>query len=152
MDTQISGLNRRVLAAVAVSAAFIVPLGVFGAPALARSASAASQYQYSGSSQYQYKVTICHRTHSKKHPFHQISVSSNAVKAHVRHGDTLGACPTVAPPVAPPTHGHGNGNGDSSGNDDHDKGNGHGNGDGNGGNDDHGKSGGNGNGGGKGHH
>jgi uncharacterized membrane protein YgcG len=145
-----SRFNNRVWAAVAVSAALFVPLGVFGAPALARSASAASEYQYSGSSQYQYKVTICHKTHSKKHPFHQISVSVNAAKAHLRHGDTLGLCPTVAPP-APKKHGHGdehgNGNGksnDQHGNDDQ------GNGNGNSGNDNHG--GGNGNGGGKGHH
>ena len=135
-----SGLNRRIWAAVAVSAAFLVPLGVFGAPALARSASAASEYEYSGSSQYQYKVTLCHKTHSKKHPFHQISVGAPAVQAHLRHGDTLGPCPTVAPPASP-THGNGNGN---SGNDDH--GNGHGN----SGNDNHGN--GNGNGGGNGHH
>jgi uncharacterized membrane protein YgcG len=149
MDKQTWSFNRRVWAAVAVSAALLVPLGVFGAPALARSASAASEYQYSGSSQYQYKVTICHRTHSKKHPFHQISVSSNAVKAHLRHGDTLGPCPTVAPPAAPDKHGHddgdhGKGNGksnDKHGNDD-DQGNGHGSSGGNG----------NGNGGGKGHH
>jgi hypothetical protein len=152
MDNQrFSGFNKRVWAAVAVSAAFFVPLGVFGAPALARSASAASQYEYSGSSQYQYKVTLCHRTHAKKHPFHQITVSSHAVKAHLRHGDTLGPCPTVAPPAAPKQHGHeqgddhGNGNGQSNdkhGNDD--QGSGHGN----SGNDNHG----NGNGGGKGHH
>jgi hypothetical protein len=151
MDKQFSGLNRRVWAAVAVSAAFAVPLGVFGAPALARSASAASEYQYSGSSQYQYKVTICHRTHSKKHPSHQITVSVNALKAHLRHGDTLGACPTVAPPAAPKKHGHDDGDHgkskDQHGNDDN-QGSGHGN----NGNDNHGNSGGNGNGGGNGHH
>jgi hypothetical protein len=136
MDKQFSGLNRRVWAAVAVSAAFAVPLGVFGAPALARSASAASEYQYSGSSQY--KVLICHKTHSKKHPFHTISVAAAAVQAHLRHGDTLAPpCPPVtAPAPAAPKHGHGNGNGD----DNH----------GNSGNNDHGNSGGNG--GGKGHH
>ncbi|HYZ90231.1 MAG TPA: hypothetical protein VE620_13110 [Myxococcales bacterium] len=39
------------------------------------------------------KVTICHHTHSKKHPFHTITVSANAVPAHMRHGDTLGPCP-----------------------------------------------------------
>jgi hypothetical protein len=38
------------------------------------------------------KQTICHRTHSKKHPFVIITVSSNAVPAHLKHGDTLGAC------------------------------------------------------------
>jgi hypothetical protein len=39
------------------------------------------------------KVTICHHTGSKKHPFHTITVSANAVPAHLRHGDTLGPCP-----------------------------------------------------------
>ena len=120
-NRRFSRFNYRVGTAVAVSAAFFVPLCVFGAPALARSASAASEYEYSGSSQYQYKVTLCHRTHSKKHPFVQISVGAPAVTAHLRHGDTLGTCPPVTPPVQP-KHGH----------DDGDHGNGHGNGGGNG--------------------
>jgi hypothetical protein len=91
------GVNRRVVAGVAVSAALLVPLGVLGAPALARSASSASQYQYSGSAQYQYKVAVCHRTHSKKHPWVLVTVSSAAVKAHLKHGDQL------APPCPPAT-------------------------------------------------
>ena len=37
-------------------------------------------------------MTICHRAHSKKHPFVTIRVSRNAVPAHLRHGDVLGAC------------------------------------------------------------
>jgi hypothetical protein len=45
------------------------------------------------------KITICHRTHSKKHPSHTISVSVHAAPAHLRHGDTLGACVTTAPPT-----------------------------------------------------
>ena len=44
-------------------------------------------YGYAG------KVTICHHTGSKKHPFHTITVSANAVPAHLRHGDTIGPCP-----------------------------------------------------------
>lgn len=110
------GFNGRLAAALAVSAALFVPLAVFGAPALARSASAASEYQYSGSSQYQYKVMLCHRTHSHKHPWVTITVSSNAVKAHIRHGDKMPPCLTV-------------GSGSQSGPGDHSKGNdGHGNG------------------------
>lgn len=38
------------------------------------------------------KVLVCHRTHSKKKPFHTISVSVNALPAHLAHGDSEGAC------------------------------------------------------------
>jgi hypothetical protein len=38
------------------------------------------------------KVTICHRTHSKKHPFVTIRVSVRSLKAHLKHGDTVGPC------------------------------------------------------------
>jgi hypothetical protein len=41
------------------------------------------------------KVIICHRTGSKKHPFHAISVAAPAVRAHLRHGDVLGPCTTA---------------------------------------------------------
>ena len=155
MDKQrFSRVNYRVWAALAISAAFFVPLGVFGAPALAKSASAASEYKHSGSSQYQYKITICHRTHSKKHPFVQITVNAHAGKAHLGRRDTLGPCPPVTPPVQP-KHGRddgdrGKGN-DNSGGDDHGQGGEHGRGNsGNGGNDGNGND--HGNGGGNGHH
>lgn len=47
--------------------------------------------------QYQpHKMMICHHTHSKKHPSVTIIVSKKALPAHLRHGDTLGPCPTVA--------------------------------------------------------
>ena len=104
-----------------VSAALLVPLAVYGAPAIAKSASSAShqykascgqygssssQYQY-GPSCKQYRVQLCHRTHSKKHPWHLITVSSRAVKAHLRHGDTLPPCSTQ--PAAKQKHGKGHG-------------------------------------------
>ena len=103
------GMNRRAMGAAAATAALLVPLGVFGAPALAGSSGASS-------AQYQYKVTICHHTHSKKHPMHTITVSSAAVAKHMlKHGDTLGACPSTAPTTSSSTHGngHGKGNGQS---------------------------------------
>src|SRR5919198_783798 len=43
------------------------------------------------------KTLVCHRTHSKKKPFHLIWVSNRAVAAHLRHGDvppTDGQCPS----------------------------------------------------------
>ena len=42
------------------------------------------------------KVTLCHHTRSKKNPHVSISVSRNAVPAHVRHGDTPGPCTTAS--------------------------------------------------------
>src|SRR6266581_7670011 len=78
------GLNPRFAAAIAVTAALLVSLAVFGGPVFAGSRSASAEYQY--------KVTICHITGSKKHPAHTISVSSSAVNAHLAHGDHLGAC------------------------------------------------------------
>ena len=118
-----------------VTAALLVPLAVYGAPALAKSASSASheyrsscgqygssggQYgssggQYGssggqyGSSCRQYRVQICHRTHSWKHPWRLITVSNRALKAHLRHGDTLPPCSTQ--PAAKPKHGKGHGDG-----------------------------------------
>jgi hypothetical protein len=47
------------------------------------------------SKQYDKKVTICHKTGSKTNPFRTIRVSQNAVKAHLRHGDAVGACSTA---------------------------------------------------------
>lgn len=41
------------------------------------------------------KVTICHKfNRTEEHPV-TIRVSSNAVKAHMNHGDVMGDCPTV---------------------------------------------------------
>lgn len=54
------------------------------------------------------KVPICHRTHSAKHPFHTITVSINAVPAHLRHGDVPGACTsTLTSAMTKINHGNG---------------------------------------------
>ena len=41
------------------------------------------------------KVTICHRTGSKKNAWRTIRVSQNALKAHLRHGDVVEPCGTA---------------------------------------------------------
>ena len=43
------------------------------------------------------KVEICHRTGSEQNPTESITVSENAVSAHLAHGDTLGTCPQTSP-------------------------------------------------------
>jgi hypothetical protein len=77
--------RSRVAAAAIMSAGVLVPLGVFGGTGFAQSGSPA---------QAQYKITICHHTHSKKHPTVTISISNRAWPAHQKHGDTLGPCTT----------------------------------------------------------
>jgi hypothetical protein len=49
--------------------------------------SSSSEYQYSshGKQYGHHKVVLCHKGHT-------IRVAPPAVKAHLRHGDTLGAC------------------------------------------------------------
>ena len=103
------------LAAAAVSAALLTPLVVVGGVGFAKSSPSAAQYQYGK------KTTLCHRTHSKKHPRVTITVGNAAVPAHLRHGDTLGPCPTGTSSSANTGHngdkgqkhghGHDNGNG-----------------------------------------
>jgi hypothetical protein len=94
------------MAGTVVTAALLLPLAIFGAPALARSGAAASEYQYGGSGQSQYRVTICHLTGSKKHPARTIVVSSASVKAHLKHGDHLGPCTGTETPKPKPSEAH----------------------------------------------
>ena len=102
--------DRRLVGAAVVSGLLLVPLGVFGSSALAHGRPSAAQYQY--------KVTICHHTHSKHHPWQMITISNRAVAAHLlRHHDQMPPCPTVVI-----TTGHHHGHGHDSGDDDDDQG------------------------------
>ena len=73
---------RLVVAGVAtlLTGAALASAAVAGMRALDLGPAAASQYPGK-------KVTVCHRTHSKKHPWVKIRISRHAVKAHLRHGD-----------------------------------------------------------------
>jgi hypothetical protein len=95
-ETPRSGRRLRLLVAALVSVGLLVPLAALGAGTSGQTASAA-----------QYKITICHHTHSKKHPMVTIRISNKAWPAHQRHGDTMGACTT-----AKAKHGKSHQNGD----------------------------------------
>jgi hypothetical protein len=60
--------------------------------AVSPSATATATATAAASEQHPKKVTICHKTGSKKKPFRTIRVSLNAVKAHLRHGDSVRSC------------------------------------------------------------
>jgi hypothetical protein len=79
----------RVLLAAGVGALGFAALTSVGA-AVSPSGTAGATKQYNPK-----KVTICHHTHSKKNPFVTIRVSQNALKAHLKHGDTIGPCSTA---------------------------------------------------------
>ncbi len=49
------------------------------------------------------KTLVCHRTHSKKKPWHLIWVSNRAVAKHLRHGDMLPTDGQCATPVTTST-------------------------------------------------
>jgi hypothetical protein len=90
------------------------------------------------------RVTICHHTHGRqwsdgrhghgsnlwKHFEHSITISQDAVAAHLRHGDHLGACVTITLPQPTTTttssgkHGDSDGDDDDQGSQGHDQGNG----------------------------
>jgi hypothetical protein len=76
----------RVILAGGVGALAFAALTSVGA-AVSPSGTAGAAKQYNPK-----KVTICHHTHSKKNPFVTIRVSQNALKAHLKHGDTIGPC------------------------------------------------------------
>jgi hypothetical protein len=82
--------NQRTRAIVSVSVVALVlgAAGVLGGVGFAKGSVSAAQAQYG-------KTVMCHKTHSKKNPSVTISVSNSAVPAHLRHGDTIGACVTT---------------------------------------------------------
>ena len=99
---------RLVLASVAtlVTGAALASAAFAGMRALDLGPAAASQYPGK-------KVTVCHKTHSKKHPWVKIRISRHALKAHLRHGDFVvddqNPCPPVSAPTAKSHKHHGKG-------------------------------------------
>jgi hypothetical protein len=68
----------------------LAALGVLAGASWSATGSSSSEHE-----QYGKKVTICHHTHSKKHPFETITIGAKAAAKLLKHGDTLGACPTT---------------------------------------------------------
>jgi hypothetical protein len=107
--------------AAVVTAVTLVPLAVFGGVGFAKGNPSASEYQY-GPSGHQYgKVAVCHKTGSRKHPWHRVNVALAAWNhGHSHHGDfqidSTHPCPpaTATTTTAPTAHGdngeHGHGN------------------------------------------
>src|SRR3954451_22957378 len=75
-----------------VTASAVIIVGLTALALLAGAGLASTSSSSSAAYQYGKKVTICHHTHSKKHPFVTITVSQHALKAHLKHGDTVGPC------------------------------------------------------------
>jgi hypothetical protein len=74
----------------AVLAAGVIAL-IFGALASVGAAISPSGTP-AATEQYGDRVTICHRTKSRKNPYRTIRVARSAVSAHLRHGDKRGSC------------------------------------------------------------
>jgi hypothetical protein len=105
-----------------VTAAALASAALAGIRALDLGPAAAGQYPK--------KVTVCHRTHSKKHPWVKIRISRHAVRAHVRHGDFVvddtHPCPPTSAASAKKHKHHGKGKHHHAGANKHHSGKGHG--------------------------
>jgi hypothetical protein len=77
----------------AMVVAAVTALAVAALAALGASVSPAGTRTPAAESAYPKKITICHRTKSKKNPYRTIRISRRALKAHLRHGDGIGPCP-----------------------------------------------------------
>ncbi|HSC50511.1 MAG TPA: hypothetical protein VLD16_09640 [Gaiellaceae bacterium] len=94
-----SSRRARLTAAAALALVVGVPASL-GATGLAAKVVGSSDTTPTAAEYPSSKVTICHHTHSQTNPFVTITVSQNALPAHMGHGDTVGAC-SSAPPAAP---------------------------------------------------
>jgi hypothetical protein len=82
--------QTRKAGAVGVAAAFVA--AAFVALAYAGGVDGTVSNGPASADQYGERVTICHRTGSRRVPFRTITVPQTAVRAHLRHGDTTGSC------------------------------------------------------------
>lgn len=109
---------RRLAAAGALTLVFLVAAGSLGgighAAVATRKAVAAVSTAVSPAST---KVTICHATGSQSNPYTTVTVSSNGLNGHSRHGGDIVAAPSSGCPQAKKPKGGGGGGG---GNDDDD--------------------------------
>lgn len=97
---KLSSRRARVAAAGALALVIGVPVSL-GATGLAAKVVGSSDTTPTATEYPASKVTICHHTHSQTNPFVTITVSQNALPAHLGHGDTVGPCSPTAAPAAP---------------------------------------------------
>ena len=78
--------------AVGVGTAVVLAAAAFVALAYAGGVGGTMSTGPASADQYGERVTICHRTGSRRNPFRTITVAQSAVAAHLRHGDTTSPC------------------------------------------------------------
>lgn len=79
----------KITAAGGLTAALLLPLGVFAGAGFAHGSASASEYQYGTTTTA--KVLICHKA-GNSGKYVTISVAKSAEKSFLRRGDTAGAC------------------------------------------------------------